>query len=159
MSRNGQRQIYYGFSAKFLEWGKGSLTNFDQWMADMKHLLSQEGVIYKGEFRGIIMDNVPVTTLFTRSYLWFNHALENQTSSLAQKSCKFDLLCEWARPGIATSESCSSFGHRKVRYRRTRPLHDSVCLAFPPGMVDHDTLHDAYARAGFVLYPTAFPGG
>lgn len=25
-------------------------------------------------------------------------------------------------------------------------------------MVDHDTLHDAYARAGFVLYPTAFPG-
>lgn len=26
------------------------------------------------------------------------------------------------------------------------------------GMVDHDTLHDAYARAGFVLYPTAFPG-
>lgn len=26
------------------------------------------------------------------------------------------------------------------------------------GMVDHDTLHDAYARSGFVLYPTAFPG-
>ncbi|CAN0122181.1 unnamed protein product [Laminaria digitata] len=24
-------------------------------------------------------------------------------------------------------------------------------------MVDHGTLHDAYARAGFVLYPTAFP--
>lgn len=26
------------------------------------------------------------------------------------------------------------------------------------GMVDQDTLHDAYARSGFVLYPTAFPG-
>ncbi|CAN0321684.1 unnamed protein product [Hapterophycus canaliculatus] len=26
------------------------------------------------------------------------------------------------------------------------------------GMVDHDTLHDAFARAGFILYPTAFPG-
>ena len=25
-------------------------------------------------------------------------------------------------------------------------------------MVDQETLHDAYARAGFVLYPTAFPG-
>lgn len=28
----------------------------------------------------------------------------------------------------------------------------------PPGMVGHHTLNDAYARAGFVLYPTAFPG-
>lgn len=30
----------------------------------------------------------------------------------------------------------------------------------PPttGMVDHTTLHDAFARAGFILYPTAFPG-
>lgn len=35
----------------------------------------------------------------------------------------------------------------------------TLFLVFPPGMVDHDTLHDAYARAGFVLYPTAFPGG
>lgn len=31
-------------------------------------------------------------------------------------------------------------------------------LSIPAGMVDHDTLHDAYARAGFILYPTAFPG-
>eukprot|EP00752_Nemacystus_decipiens_P009479 g8475.t1 len=67
-------QVYYGFSANFLEWGKDNITNFDQWMADMKRLLIQKGVIYKG-------------------------------------------------------------------------------------MVDHNTLHDAYARAGFVLYPTAFPGG
>lgn len=26
------------------------------------------------------------------------------------------------------------------------------------GMVDHDTLHEAYARAGFMLYPSAYPG-
>lgn len=25
-------------------------------------------------------------------------------------------------------------------------------------MVDQETLHDAYARAGFILYPSAFPG-
>lgn len=48
--RTGQ-QVYYGFSANFLKWGKDNLMNFDQWMADMKRLLSQEGVIYKGEFR------------------------------------------------------------------------------------------------------------
>lgn len=25
-------------------------------------------------------------------------------------------------------------------------------------MVDHDTLNEAYARAGFMLYPSAYPG-
>lgn len=61
-------------------------------MADMKHLLSQEGVIYKGEFRGIIMDNAPVTALFTRSYLWFRRPRESDQPSASPKN-RASLIC------------------------------------------------------------------
>lgn len=67
--RNGQQQVYYGFSPNFLKWGKDNLTNFDEWMADMKRLLSQEGVIYKGEFRGLMNTVEPKSVKI-------NHAIE-----------------------------------------------------------------------------------
>eukprot|EP00903_Cladosiphon_okamuranus_P006818 g6643.t4 len=70
--RTATLEVYYGFSANFLKWGEENITGFIEWMGEMKRLLGQEGVLYKG-------------------------------------------------------------------------------------MVDHDTLHAAYARAGFVLYPSAFP--
>jgi len=38
------------------------------------------------------------------------------------------------------------------------PVFPFFAASRSAGMVDHDTLHDAYARAGFILYPTAFPG-
>ena len=43
------RQVYYGFSPNFVEWGKAHMTYFDEWMAQMEVLLDQEGVLYKGE--------------------------------------------------------------------------------------------------------------
>eukprot|EP00752_Nemacystus_decipiens_P012726 g11275.t1 len=70
--RTATLEVYYGFSRNFLKWGEDNITDFDEWMVDMKQLLGQEGVLYKG-------------------------------------------------------------------------------------MVDHETLYAAYARAGFVLYPSTFP--
>ncbi|CAM9108296.1 unnamed protein product, partial [Scytosiphon promiscuus] len=65
-------EVYYGFSDTFLKWGQRNIENFGDWLAEMNHLLRQDGVLFRG-------------------------------------------------------------------------------------MVDHRTLHDAFSRAGFVLYPTAFP--
>lgn len=49
MRGGGRVQVYYGFTAKFLAWGETNLSSFDVWMADVKRLLNQEGVMYKGE--------------------------------------------------------------------------------------------------------------
>eukprot|EP00903_Cladosiphon_okamuranus_P011215 g10582.t1 len=70
--RTATLEVYYGFTANFLKWGEDHIADFDEWLVEMKRLLGQEGVLYKG-------------------------------------------------------------------------------------MVDRETLHDAYARAGFALYPSAFP--
>lgn len=43
------QQVYYGFTANFLKWGKLNVFGFDEWMVDMKRLLDQEGVLYKGQ--------------------------------------------------------------------------------------------------------------
>lgn len=55
---NRQRQVYYGFSPNFLAWAKDNVTGFDEWMADMKRLLDQEGVVYKGQSMGRKQHNV-----------------------------------------------------------------------------------------------------
>lgn len=44
-----RRQVYYGLSPKFIAWAKVHMFLFDDWMAQMKKLLNQEGVVYKGE--------------------------------------------------------------------------------------------------------------
>lgn len=44
-----RRQVYYGFSEKFVAWGKANMRFFDEWMSQMERLLDQEGVVYKGE--------------------------------------------------------------------------------------------------------------
>lgn len=48
-----QRQVYYGFSAKFLKWGQDSMENFDEWVKDMHRLMDQEGVLYKGQSNSV----------------------------------------------------------------------------------------------------------
>ena len=42
-------QVYYGFSENFMKWGEENIHHFDDWMADINHLLDQDGVIYKGQ--------------------------------------------------------------------------------------------------------------
>lgn len=46
-----KRQVYYGFTQNFLTWGKLNMASFDEWMAAMRRLLDQAGVIYKGLFQ------------------------------------------------------------------------------------------------------------
>lgn len=41
--------MYYGFSSKFIKWGEEHINGFELWMGDMKRLLDQDGVVYKGK--------------------------------------------------------------------------------------------------------------
>lgn len=48
---SGFKQVYYGFSPRFIAWGKMHIIHFEFWMEQMKGLLDQEGVLYKGATR------------------------------------------------------------------------------------------------------------
>lgn len=66
----GEVQVYYGFTANFLAWGENNLSSFDVWMADVKRLLNQEGVMYKGE----IVSTYMVAAFFSYSTLILSYS-------------------------------------------------------------------------------------
>ena len=54
--------VYYGFTPKFLKWGRQHMRNFDAWLADTKALLDQPGVVYVG-----LVDQVTLARAYARA--------------------------------------------------------------------------------------------
>ena len=63
--QNAKLYVYYGFTNKFIAWGKQHMSNFDTWLINIKKLLNQPGVYYIGLVDHITLANAYASSGFT----------------------------------------------------------------------------------------------